>query len=334
MQEFTTAMTNTYLPDIMHGIAQGLLIPTMVALIALLVVTVFFVGQVILEAFTERWHYKQNLPQIVNEVNDATYDTISDVICNSQLLRFQKAALMTCSRNMGLPDDALFALAQIEIGKAEKHYKFRLAWTDTISKIGPLLGLMGTLIPLGPGMVALGKNDVSTLSSSLLLAFDATVCGLVCAIIALIISKIRSGWYTSYINTLESIMSVIVERAAEARAAGVNLPKGYAGDVMKEFKQGGRAGGGAGSIASGSAQSQGAHSVAAAPFAIVVEARVKDADEAGAKPEGGKKPVEGKHDKTADRDKESAGGVHARSAASDVKPVEGKDAEPGGKGGK
>ena len=275
MQEFISAMTNTYLPDIMHGIAQGLLIPTMVALIALLVVTIFFVGQLILEAFTERWHYKQNMPQIINAVNDATYETISDVICNSQLLRFQKAALMTCSRNMGLPDDAFFALAQVEIGKAEKHYKFRLAWTDTIAKIGPLLGLMGTLIPLGPGMVALGQNDTATLSSSLLLAFDATVCGLVCAIVALIISKIRSGWYTSYINTLESIMSVVVERAAEARAAGVSLPKGYTGDVMQEFRSG------AYKMPAGSAASAGApaaFSAPGAPPAISVPSQVKDAD--------------------------------------------------------
>ncbi len=237
MQQFTQQMTDTYLPDILHSIAQGLLIPTMVALLLLLAVTLFFVGQVVFEYFTERKSYKQNMPKIVNEIHEASYDTIERVICDSKLLRFQKAALMTCTRNMGLPDDSLFALAQIEIGKAEKHYKFRMAWTDTISKIGPLLGLMGTLIPLGPGMVALGKNDVSALSSSLLLAFDATVCGLVCATVSLIISKIRSGWYTAYINTLESIMSVVMERAAEARSLGIALPKGYEGDVMKEFRE-------------------------------------------------------------------------------------------------
>ncbi len=246
MESFMQQMTDTYLPDVLHAIAQGLLIPTMVALLLLLVVTLFFLGQVVFEFFTERRAYKQNMPQIVNDINDAGYADIERVVRDSKLLRFQKAALLTCTRNMGLEDDALFSLAQIEIGKAEKHYKFRLAWTDTISKIGPLLGLMGTLIPLGPGMVALGKNDVSALSSSLLLAFDATVCGLVCATVSLIISKIRSGWYTSYIGTLESIMSVIMERAAQARSLGIALPKGYEGDVMKEFREAPKGAAGAG----------------------------------------------------------------------------------------
>ncbi len=237
MENFVQQMTDTYLPDILHAISQGLLIPTMVALLLLLAVTLFFLGQIIFEFFTERRAYKQNMPQIVNDMNDAGYDSIERVVCDSKLLRFQKAALLTCTRNMGLDDEALFSLAQIEIGKAEKRYRFKLAWTDTMSKIAPLLGLMGTLIPLGPGMVALGKNDVTALSSSLLLAFDATVCGLVCAIISLAISKIRSGWYSAYISTLESLMSVVVDRAAQARAAGIALPKGYAGDVMKEFKE-------------------------------------------------------------------------------------------------
>ena len=45
---------STYLPDILHDIAQGLLVPTMVVVVALIVVSLFFIGQIIVEAFTER----------------------------------------------------------------------------------------------------------------------------------------------------------------------------------------------------------------------------------------------------------------------------------------
>ena len=227
---------DSYLPNILHDIAQGLLTPTMICIILLICTTIIFVGWIIAEFFTERRAYKQNMPAIVNQITDAGYTDINDVVLESKLLRFQKAALVTVARNMGLPEEPLFALAQIEINKAEKHYKNRLAWSDTISKIGPLLGLMGTLIPLGPGIVALGQNDISALSSSLLLAFDATVCGLVCAIVSLIISKIRSGWYSSYIDSLESLMSCVVDKAAEARKEGVQLEYGYDGNPLAEFK--------------------------------------------------------------------------------------------------
>ena len=226
---------DTYLADILHDISQGLLIPTMVCIIALIAVSLFFLGQILVEFFSERRHYRQNMPNIINQFNDADYEEMETIVAQSELLRFQKAALFTASRNMGLPEEHLFALAQIEINKAEKHYKRRLAWTDTISKIAPLLGLMGTLIPLGPGIVSLGQGDTLALSQSLLVAFDATVCGLVCAIFALIVSKVRSGWYSEYIDTLESLMSCVVEKAEAARKAGVVLSTHYDGDAMRDI---------------------------------------------------------------------------------------------------
>ena len=227
---------DTYLLDIMHGIAQGLLGPTMVILILLIVVSVFLLGQVLAEYFTERRHFKQNMPLIINEINDAGYDDITDVVVDSRLLKYQKAALVTVSENMGLPEEPLFALAQVKVNDTEKKYGRRLAWTDVISKIAPLLGLMGTLIPLGPGIVALGEGDTLALSQSLMVAFDATVCGLVCAIVALVLSKIRSGWYNEYINVLESIMSCVVDKASDARKSDIALPTGYTGDPLKEFQ--------------------------------------------------------------------------------------------------
>lgn len=233
---------NTYLPDILHDIAQGLLTPVMVLIVVLIVVTLFFLGAVIVEFFTERRHFKQNMPRIVNQINDAEYGDVMQVVAEGQLLRYQKAALITVSRNMGLPEEPLFALAQIQINQAEGRCKRRLAWTDTISKIAPLLGLMGTLIPLGPGIVALGQNNVTLLSQSLTVAFDATVCGLVCAVVALIVSKVRSGWYGEYIDALESLMTCVLDKAAEARKAGIELPANYDGDPMEEFKQADRAG--------------------------------------------------------------------------------------------
>ena len=224
----------TYIPDILHEIAAGLLIPVIVVIIGLILVSLFFVGQAIVEFFSERRYFRQSIPAIVNDINTVSYQDLTEVLINSKLLRYQKAALVTVSMNMGLPEEPLFALAQSEVNNAEKHYKKRLAWTDVIAKVGPMLGLMGTLIPLGPGIVALGQGDTLALSQSLLVAFDATVCGLVCAVIALIISKIRSGWYTEYINTLESIMSCVVDKAAQARAGGVHLPSNYRENALKD----------------------------------------------------------------------------------------------------
>ena len=71
---------------------------------------------------------------------------------------------------------------------------------------------MGTLIPLGPGIVALGQGDTATLSGSLLVAFDTTVAGLIVAAVVLVIAKIRRRWYDQYMSALEAAVTTLLER--------------------------------------------------------------------------------------------------------------------------
>ena len=74
-----------------------------------------------------------------------------------------------------------------------------------------MFGLMGTLIPLGPGLIALGQGDTKTLSSSLLIAIDTTVAGLISAAVSYIISSVRNRWYEEYMVNLETVMECILE---------------------------------------------------------------------------------------------------------------------------
>ena len=60
-----------------------------------------------------------------------------------------------------------------------------------IAKLGPMFGLLGTLIPLGPGIVALGQGDTATLAGSLGVAFDTTIVGVISAAVACVISNVR-----------------------------------------------------------------------------------------------------------------------------------------------
>ena len=55
-------------------------------------------------------------------------------------------------------------------------------------QLGPILGLLGTLIPLGPGLAALGSGDIVTLAEALTVAFDTTVTGLVIGALAYLVS--------------------------------------------------------------------------------------------------------------------------------------------------
>jgi biopolymer transport protein ExbB/TolQ len=215
-----------YISTILHMLAQALMIPVMVALGLLIVFALFSVGSLIVESATERRHYKVDSRRIINEIHDAEYSGLEKIIASGKLLKPQREALIAAVRNMGLTEDELFALARLQIEKVNDRYKRALILSEQVTKIAPMLGLMCTLIPLGPGIVAMGRGNVTELSMSLLIAFDGTVAGLVAAVVAMVVTAIRKRWYGQYILVLESLMTAILDKAATARKENKNLPHG------------------------------------------------------------------------------------------------------------
>lgn len=71
----------------------------------------------------------------------------------------------------------------------------RLERGDLLARCGPILGLMGTLIPLGPGLNALGAGNIDILATALSVAFDTTVVGLLVGLVAFVVSRLRRRWY-------------------------------------------------------------------------------------------------------------------------------------------
>ena len=102
-----------------------------------------------------------------------------------------------------LPAASLQALARRLLAGEELHYARITNRTDLVVRLGPMFGLMGTLIPLGPGMIALGQGNTKVLADSLLIAFDTTVSGLAAAGVAFVISRLRKRWYEDYLSALE-----------------------------------------------------------------------------------------------------------------------------------
>ncbi|HEX8606875.1 MAG TPA: MotA/TolQ/ExbB proton channel family protein [Pseudoduganella sp.] len=84
--------------------------------------------------------------------------------------------------------------------------RHRLERADLLARIPPMLGLMATIIPLGPGLAALGAGDPAQLASAVTVAFDATVLGLVAGIGGLVIGKLRRRWYEETLEAMEDAM--------------------------------------------------------------------------------------------------------------------------------
>jgi len=81
--------------------------------------------------------------------------------------------------------------------------KKRIERADFITRIAPMLGLMGTLIPLGPGLSALGTGDISILTTAMTVAFDTTIIGLLAGVIGFVLGRMRRRWYDNAMQRLD-----------------------------------------------------------------------------------------------------------------------------------
>ena len=91
-----------------------------------------------------------------------------------------------------------------DLGQVQKIARHRLERADLLARIPPMLGLMATIIPLGPGLAALGQGNPAQLASAVTVAFDATVLGLVAGIGGLVVGKLRRRWYEETLEAMEA----------------------------------------------------------------------------------------------------------------------------------
>jgi biopolymer transport protein ExbB/TolQ len=97
--------------------------------------------------------------------------------------------------------------------KLLQEYEFytikRLERTRILVRIGPMLGLMGTLIPLSPALVGLASGDMTALSDNLVTAFSVTVIGLLIGGLAFLVSIVRDRLYSQDISDMEYLLELL-----------------------------------------------------------------------------------------------------------------------------
>jgi biopolymer transport protein ExbB/TolQ len=85
----------------------------------------------------------------------------------------------------------------------ERLARRRIERADVLTRIPPMLGLMATLISLGPGLTALSDGDLSVLAQAMQAAFDTTVIGLAAGVIGFVIGRLRRRWYDEALQRWE-----------------------------------------------------------------------------------------------------------------------------------
>jgi biopolymer transport protein ExbB/TolQ len=96
------------------------------------------------------------------------------------------------------------------LGNLEHDIAASISRLSLITRVGPMLGLMGTLIPLGPALTGLAGGNVQTLASNLVVAFTTTVVGLLVGGLAYAMGMSRRLWYGRDFGDLERLCELLI----------------------------------------------------------------------------------------------------------------------------
>ena len=201
-------------------VSQSLQIPVIIFLLLFAIGAIILLGGLIREFRHRKAVSNVEMKRLINEISNAnSQDEILNIVDNSQINSQMPNSMKNDLKEITDTDldlESRIALAKKLVNSREKKLEKRLSYTDIITRIGPTLGLMGTLIPMGPGLAALGSGDIVTLSNAIIVAFDTafdtTVVGIGAGALAYVISKIRRRWYSEYIANIDVLTDVVLTR--------------------------------------------------------------------------------------------------------------------------
>ncbi|WP_026603856.1 MotA/TolQ/ExbB proton channel family protein [Methylomonas sp. 11b] len=86
-----------------------------------------------------------------------------------------------------------------------------------VIKLGPALGLMGTLIPMGISLAALAQGNIPSMAGSMVTAFTATVTGLGCGVITYLVALVREQWLRADFAAMRHQAELAASRILDAQ---------------------------------------------------------------------------------------------------------------------
>ena len=184
--------------DILFWISNGLLVPVIVIHIMLFLRSLLLVGSF----FGQYMNIRRSGRTLRLKIEGLTPETAGELESilpknnNSLSVRYLREMIA----HKDSPAHLSRLLADFEI-EADKD----LSVSKTLTKLGPMLGLMGTLIPMGPALVGLSTGDISSMAYNMQVAFATTVVGLFSSAVGFLTQQAKNRWYRQDLTNLEFV---------------------------------------------------------------------------------------------------------------------------------
>jgi biopolymer transport protein ExbB/TolQ len=184
---------------VLYWLSTGLLVPTVTVLVFLFIKALLLLGS-FYGLYTDRLKLQKSLKPVLQVLEDtpAEYQAHCEVVEDRGAGKVVRKLVKTESA----------AVQEKLLADYEMACEKDLAQSKVLAKMGPVLGLMGTLIPMGPALVGLASGDIASMSENMQVAFATTVVGLVVGAIGYFTLQVKQRWYNEDFNNLEFVMSL------------------------------------------------------------------------------------------------------------------------------
>ena len=215
----------------LYLIMNALLYPVIVLLIFFIFAVLFISGNF----FSEFMLRRNRSPEMDDESEQLATRVSNELLCgrckpasghirkNLESSRIKSRPLVDFKRDLAVQVQKGATDLDIRAEKLLHDHEVRviglLDKTRMMARVGPMLGLMGTLIPMGPALLALTSGDLKQMADCLIIAFGTTVAGLAVGALAYGISIVRQRWYTKDLKDMEYIVDLMIRRMEEAARA-------------------------------------------------------------------------------------------------------------------
>ena len=194
----------------MFMISNSLLYPVIIALLGLIAWSLMTFGQFVSEyASRSRDITKLDVGcmDAKKQIEKGDFSTASAVLISCGSNDLLKKFIRDLSDFIGVD------MFSVRIEKLLQDYELKIARelekARLVARLGPVLGLMGTLIPMGPALMGLSTGNIQQLASNLTIAFSTTVLGLLAGGVAYGILLVKKRWYTQDLSDMEFVVEVL-----------------------------------------------------------------------------------------------------------------------------
>jgi biopolymer transport protein ExbB/TolQ len=195
------------LTELMFWISNGLLVPVVVGLL-------FFFCKALIQggSFFSQYLYRsrqqRQVDALLEEVEVTGMEALAAALREMPPSPFLATMLAIHERR----DNPAWITRSISA--YELRADAELGKTRLLTKFGPILGLMGTLIPMGPALVGLSTGDIASMAYNMQIVFATTVLGLLTGAIGYLVLQVKQRWMASDLASMDYLSDLLQQQRA------------------------------------------------------------------------------------------------------------------------